>query len=155
MVLVYLPTTTGSSTSPSPTLDKEKRFYLLACHDTLSCHSVGVFSLYPSWHAPNDSSLNLASFGWSAIPTGHTSQKSLSRCRKIGLFPSPHHQTIPPYLWPMTPPCPILAGYRLVVPEPHACFPFMYVQNLPAAHAFLSRPGGMLVGSTAFLRPFM
>ena len=112
MVWVYLLTTIGSSASPSPALDKEKLFYFLACRGALSCHGVGVFSLYPSWHAPNGSSLNLASFGWSVIPAGHTFQKSLGRSRKIGLFPSPHHQTIPPYLWPMTPSHPILAGYR-------------------------------------------
>ena len=38
----------------------------------------------------------LASFGWSIIPTGSTSQKDLSRRHKIDLFPSLHHQTIPP-----------------------------------------------------------
>lgn len=40
--------------------------------------------------------LKLASFGWSIIPAGRTSQKGLGRSRKIDLFPSPHHQTIPP-----------------------------------------------------------
>ena len=40
--------------------------------------------------------LKLASFGWSVILAGRTSQKGLSRRRKIDLFPSPHHQTIPP-----------------------------------------------------------
>ena len=47
-------------------------------------------------------------------------------------FPSPHHQTTPPftsYLWPMAPPCPILAGYRLVAPGSCACFPFNFVQE--------------------------
>ena len=111
-----------------PQLQTKKRlFYLLACHGALSCHSVGIFSLDPSWHAPNGSSLNLASFRWSVIPAGCTSQKSLGRSRKIGLFPFPHHQTIPHYLWPMTPPSPILAGYRLVVPGLHACSPLTYV----------------------------
>ena len=98
LVWVYLPTTTSSFASLSPALDKEKLFYLLAYRGALSCHGVGVFSLYPSWHAPNGSSLNLASFGWSVIPAGRTSQKNLGRSRKIGIFPSPHHQTIPPYL---------------------------------------------------------
>ena len=83
---------------PSPALDKGKLFYLLVCRGTLSCHGVGAFSLYPSWHVPNGSSLNLTSFGWSVIPAGRTSQNSLSRSREIGIFPSPHHQTIPPYL---------------------------------------------------------
>ena len=70
LVWVYLPTTTSSFASLFPALDKEKLFYLLAYRGALSCHGVGVFSLYPSWHAPNGSSLNLASFGWSVIPAG-------------------------------------------------------------------------------------
>ena len=93
---MYLPTTTSSFASRSLAPDKEKTvFYLLACRGALSCHGVGVFSLYPSWYASNGSSLNLASFGWSVIPVGRTSQKSLGRGHKIGLFPSPHHQIIP------------------------------------------------------------
>ena len=49
--------------------------------------------------------LKLASFGWSIILVGCTSQKGLGRNREIDLFPSPHHQTIPPLpltsgLWP-------------------------------------------------------
>ena len=136
LVWVYLPTTTGSSVFHSPPPDKGRLFYLLVCRGTLSCHGISAFSLYSSWHAPNGSSLNLASFGWSVIPARRTSQKSLGKSRKIGLFPFLHHQTILPYLWPMTPPRPILAGYRLVVLGPCACFPFMYVQNLLVAHAF-------------------
>ena len=40
--------------------------------------------------------LKLASFGWSIIPAGRTSQKKLGQEPQIDLFPSPHHQTIPP-----------------------------------------------------------
>ena len=29
----------------------------------------------------------------------------------------------------MAPPCPVLAGYRLVAPGPYACFPFKFVQE--------------------------
>ena len=46
-----MPTTTSSFASPYLALDKEKLFYLLACCGALSCHGVGVFSLYPLWHA--------------------------------------------------------------------------------------------------------
>ena len=35
----------------------------------------------------------------------------------------------------MTSPCPILARYKLVESRPYVCLYFMYVQNLPAAHA--------------------
>ena len=65
---------------------KKKLFYLLACHGALSCHDVGVFSLYPSWHVPNGSSFNLASFGWSFILAGRTS---------LPLSPPPNYTPLP------------------------------------------------------------
>ena len=43
---------------------------------------------------------------------------------------------MPSYLWPMTSPCPVLAGYRLVMSEFCACLLSMCIQNLPATHAF-------------------
>ena len=43
---------------------------------------------------------------------------------------------MPSYLWPMTSPYPILAGYRLVMPGPYACLSSMCVQNLLVVHAF-------------------
>ena len=42
--------------------------------------------------------LKLAFFGWSIIPAGRTSQKRLGQEPQIDLFPSSHHQTIPPLL---------------------------------------------------------
>ena len=95
----------------------------LSCHDVnlLSPHTQSMHSTVPS---------QIASFGWSIILAGRTSQKRLEQGPKIGLFPSPHHQTTPPfisYLWPMAPPCPVLAGYRLVAPGPCACFPLKFV----------------------------
>ena len=71
-------------------------FHFSIHYSTLTCHDINAFSLFPSKHASNSSPLNLASFGWSVIPVGRTFQKGLGRSRKIGLFPSPHHQTIPP-----------------------------------------------------------
>ena len=74
----------------------------------------------------------IASFRWSIILARRTSQKRLGQEPWIDIFPSPHHQTTPPftsYLCPMAPPCPILAGYRLVAPGPCACFPFKFVQE--------------------------
>ena len=79
-----------------PCQAKAGLFHLLVHRSTLTCHGINAFSLFPSRHAPNGSPLNLAYFGWFVTPTGHTSQKSLGKSRKIGLFPSPHHQTIPP-----------------------------------------------------------
>lgn len=74
----------------------------------------------------------LCPFGWYVIPTGHFSQKSPSRNLKIGflLSPPPNHA-----LWPITSPCLVLAGYRLVRFGSCACLSSMYVQNLHAAHA--------------------
>ena len=44
----------------------------------------------------------IASFGWSIIPAGRTSQKRLEQGPWIDFFPSPHHQTTPPlYLLPL------------------------------------------------------
>ena len=42
---------------------------------------------------------------------------------------------MPSYLWSMTSPPPVLAGYRLVISGPCTCFTSMYIQNLSAAHA--------------------
>ena len=99
-------------------------------HRGLSCHDVLLSPHTQSMHSTVSS--QIASFGWSIIPAGRTSQKRLEQGPKIDLFPSSHHQTTPPftsYLWPMAPPCPILAGYRLVAPGPCACFPFKFVQE--------------------------
>ena len=79
-----------------PCQTKAGLFHSLVHRSTLSCHGINAFSLFPSRHAPNGSPFNLASFGWSVILAGRTSQKSLAGAAKIGLFPSPHHQTIPP-----------------------------------------------------------
>ena len=49
--------------------------------------------------------------------------------RFFPLFPPPNHTLFTSYLWSMTPPRPILAGYRLVVFGPRACFSFRYVQK--------------------------
>ena len=78
-----------------PCQTKAGLFHSSVHRSTLSCHGINVFSLFPSRHAPNGSPLNLASFGWSVIPAGRTSEKGLGRSRKIGHFPSLHHQTIP------------------------------------------------------------
>ena len=44
----------------------------------------------------------IASFGWSIIPAGRTSQKRLGQEPEIDLFSSPYHQTTPPlYLLPL------------------------------------------------------
>ena len=61
----------------------------LSCHDVnfLSPHTQSMHSTVPS---------QIASFGWSIIPAGCTSQKRLEQGPKIDPFPSPHHQTTPP-----------------------------------------------------------
>ena len=79
-----------------PCQTKAGLFHSSVHRSTLSCHGINVFSLFPSRHAPNGSSLKLAFFGWSVIPAGRTSQKDLGKNHKIDLFPSPHHQILPP-----------------------------------------------------------
>ena len=95
-----MPTTKGFVCATHACQTKAGFFHLLVPRSTLSCHDVNAFSLFPSRHASNSFLLNLASFGWSVILTGRTSQKGLGRNHKIGFFPSPYHQTIP--LLPLT-----------------------------------------------------
>ena len=125
------------ATHPCPT--KAGLFHSLAHRSTLTCHDVNAFSLFPSRHASNSFLLNLASFGWSVILTGRTSQKGLgqeSQNRSFPLSPPPNHTPLTSYLWPMTPPRPILAGYRMVVSSLARAFLSYMSKNLPAAHAF-------------------
>ena len=92
-----------------------------ACHDVnlLFLHTQSMHSTVPS---------QIASFGWSIIPAGRTSQKRLVQGPKIDHFPSPHHQTTPPL--PLTSdPWPHHVLYWLVAPGPCACFPLKFVQE--------------------------
>lgn len=59
----------GSSVCHSPLPDKGRFVSFISPLWHPFYHGVSAFSLYPSWHAPNSSSLNLASFGQSIIPT--------------------------------------------------------------------------------------
>ena len=136
MVLVYLPTTTGLSVCHSPSPNKRKLFYLFVCRDTFPCYGVGVFSL-PIPHGMHLVIPTQFCFFWvichpnKTLPPKEPKQEPQNR-----FLPSTPHQTMPSYLWLMTSPCPVLAGYRLIRSGPCACFSSMYVQNLPAAHAF-------------------
>ena len=85
-----------------PVRQRRTHFVLLCaadsfCHSVhrgLSCHDVNLLSLHTqSMHSTVPS--QIASFGWSVIPAGHTSQKRFEQGLKIDLFPSPHHQTTP------------------------------------------------------------
>ena len=94
----------------------------LSCHDVnlISPHTQSMHSTVPS---------QITSFGWSIIPAGRTSQKRFEQGPKIDFFPlspPPNHTPFTSYLWPMAPPCPVLAGYRQVAPGPCACFPLKF-----------------------------
>ena len=107
-------------------------FCLFTCLATVW---VLFLSSYPSWHAPSGPSSSLLPLG------GMSSQQDISPKRAWAgtleyVFPSPHRQTMPSYLWPMTSPPPVLAGYRLVMFGPYTCFTSMYIRNLSAAHTF-------------------
>ena len=124
-------TTTGLSVCHSSSLDKRKLFCLFVYRVTLFCYGVGAFSLPISHGMHPVVPAQFCSFGWYVISAGHFPQKSPNRNLKIGFFPLP---TVKPC--PLTSdPCPVLAGYRLVRSGPCAYLSFMYVQNLPAAHA--------------------
>ena len=106
----------------------------LSCHDVnlLSPHTQSMHSTVPS---------QIPSFGWSIIPAGRTSQKGLGRSCKIGHFPSPHHQTIPPLpltsgLWPHHVPYWLGTGWWCLGLA--RAFLLDMSKNLPAAHAFVA-----------------
>ena len=97
----------------------------LSCHDVnfLSPHTQSMHSTVPS---------QILSFGWSIIPVGRTSPKRFEQGpndRSFPPSPPPNHTPFTSYLWPMAPPCPVLAGYRLVAPGSCACFPLKFVQE--------------------------
>ena len=123
---------------PLPIARQKKNYFvcLFVCRGTLSCYGVGAFSLSIPYGIHLVVPAQLCSFGWYVIPTGHFPQKSLSRNLKNRFFPFPHCQTMPSYLWPMTSPCPVLVGYRLLRFGPGMHLSSMYIQNLSAAHAF-------------------
>ena len=132
---MYLPTTTDPSVCHSLSPNKRKLFCLFVCHDTLFLLWCGyLLSLYPSWHAPSGSNSALLILGDMSSQQDTSPKRTQARTSNRS-FPSPHRQTMRSYLWPMTSPCPILAGYKLVRFGPCACLSSMYVQNLPAAHA--------------------
>ena len=62
-------------------------------------------------------------------------KRAWTRSSKIDFSPLPTTKPCPLNLWPITSPCPVLVGYRLVVPGSCACIPSMYVQNLPAGRS--------------------
>ena len=96
----------------TPARQRRIHFVLLCAVDSfcpsarrgLSCHDVN--SLSPHTQSMHSTVLpQIASFGWSIIPAGRTSQKRLEQGPIIDPFPSPHHQTTPPLpltsgLWP-------------------------------------------------------
>ena len=89
------------------------------------------FSLFPSRHALNGSPSNLPLWvdyhpSRTYLPKGLVQE---SQNRSFLLSPPPNHTLFTSYLWLMAPPCPILAGYRLVVLGPCTCFSFRYVQE--------------------------
>ena len=97
----------------------------------LSYHGINVFSLYSQsmhqqfppqtclfWVVYHPNRTYLLKQAWAEAVN-----------RSFPPSPPPNHTPFTSYLWPMAPPCPILAGYRLVMPGPCACFPFKFVQE--------------------------
>ena len=136
LVWVYLSTTTGSSVCHSSLPNKRKLFCLFVCCGTLSYYGLGAFSL----PIPYDMHLMVQTqfcFFWVVChPSRTLPLKEPEQEPQDKFFPFPHCQTIPSYLWLMTSPCPVLAGYRLMKSRPCACLSSMYVQNLFVAHMF-------------------
>ena len=96
-----------------------------------SCHGINAFSLYSQSMHPTVP-LQTCLFWVVYHPSRTYLPKGLGQepqNRPFPLSPPPNHTPFTSYLWPMTPPCPILVGYRLVVPGLCACFLFKFVQE--------------------------
>ena len=99
--------------------------------NTSSCHGIIAFSLYSQDMHPTVPPQTCL-FWVVYHPSRTYLPKGLGQESQNRSFPfssPPNHTPFTSYLWPMAPPCPILAGYRLVVLGPCACFPFRYVQE--------------------------
>ena len=107
----------------------------LSYHDinALSLHSQGMHPTVPPqtcifWVVYHPSRTYLPKEAWAGAAN-----------RSFPLSPPPNHTPFTSYLWPMAPPCPILAGYRPVVPGPCACFARASFsdmsKSLPTTHA--------------------
>ena len=133
---MYLPTATCPSVCHSLSPDKRKLFCLFVSRDTLSCYGLGAFS-FPIPHSMHlVVPTQFCFFRVVCHPSRTFLPKEPEQEPQNRSFPSPHRQTMPSYLWPMTSPCLVLVEYRLVRSGPYACLSFIYVQNLPTAHAF-------------------
>ena len=99
--------------------------------NTSSCHGINAFSLYSQDMHPTVPPQTCL-FWVVCHPSRTYLQKRLGQepwNRSFPFSPPLNHTPFTSYLWPMAPPRPILAGYRLVAPRPCACFPFRYVQG--------------------------
>ena len=99
--------------------------------NTSSYHGINAFSLYSQGMHPTVPPQTCL-FWVVCHPSRTYLPKGLeqeAQNRSFPLSPPPNHTPLASYLWLMAPPCPILAGYRLVMPGPCAWFPFIYVQE--------------------------
>ena len=140
-VLPFYPSTTfvwsGCTCRPPGLCDIHPRqteaglFCSFVYRNISSCHGINAFSLYSQsmhptvppqtclfWVIYHPSRTYLPKEAWAGAAN-----------RSFPLSPPPNHAPFTSYLWPMAPPCPILAGYKLVVLRPCACFPFKFVQE--------------------------
>ena len=154
LVWVYLPTTTGLSVLAVLLLppDKEDYFVYFSTMEPLPT-MVWMLSLYPSWHAPSGFHLPLLLLGSMSSQQDISPKRAWAEPQNKFIF-SPHRQTMPSYLWPMTSPRPVLAGYRLVMPGSCMCFTSMFVQSLPATHALAAIWGPVCTFCWSFLASY-
>ena len=99
--------------------------------NTSSCHGINAISLYSQGTHPTVPPQTC--LFWVVC---HPSKTYLLKGfgqepqnRSFPFSPPPNYIPFTSYLWPMAPPHPILAGYKLEVPGLCACFPFRYVQE--------------------------
>ena len=121
-----------------PCQTKASLFCFSVYHNISSCHGINAFSLYSQSMypmVPPQTCLFWVVYHPSRmyLPKGLGQEP---RNRPFPLSPPPNHTAFTSYLWPMAPPCPILAEYRLVVPGPCGCFPFRFVQESTCCSCF-------------------
>ena len=111
-------------------------FFFFFCRGIPTCYGVSALSL-PIPHGMHLVVPIHIYFFWTVCHPSETFPPKEPKQESQNRF-SPLPTSRPCPLLPLThnPPLPVLAGYKLVISGPYMCSTSVYVQNLPAAHAF-------------------
>jgi len=120
-----------------PITRKRRLFCFFVCHGIPTYYGVGALSI-PISHGIHLVISTHFYFFWTVCHPNKTFPSKKPEQEPQNRF-SPLPTTRPCPLLPLThdPPSPVLAGHKLVMFGTCACSTLVYVQNLPAAHAFV------------------